>query len=303
MKAVLILGSEGFIGNHLARYFVLNGFTVYGCDLFETSRHGGYNYFKVSRLSPEWEEIFTKQDFGFCINAAGSGSVSYSMTHPLLDFEANTLDTARVLDAIRRFNTSCKYLHISSAAVYGNPEKLPVEEDDRKSPLSPYGWNKLMAELVCREYSVVYGLSTAIIRPFSVFGRGLRKQLLWDICVKLQANDSINLFGTGNESRDFIHISDLTTVVDKVLMHSPFNCDVYNTATGTETSIRRIADIFEQNFPGQKRIFFSGTEKKGDPVNWRSDVSKLSKLGFAPTVRFEDGVIDYINWYRSLNNE
>ena len=72
MKHILILGSEGFIGNHLVNYFLDKGFVVYGCDLFETSRYNGYKYVKVSRLSPEWNDIFSERPYDFCINAAGS---------------------------------------------------------------------------------------------------------------------------------------------------------------------------------------------------------------------------------------
>jgi UDP-glucose 4-epimerase len=303
MKRILILGSEGFIGHHLVRQFHAHQFLVHGCDLFETAQHPGYTYTKVSRLSPEWEEVFTHQQFDYCINAAGSGNVPYSMTHPLSDFESNTLDTIRILDAIRRLNPSCRYLHLSSAAVYGNPEKLPIEEADRKSPMSPYGWNKLMAEQICREYHVIYKLSTAIIRPFSVYGRGLRKQLLWDICRKLQQSDNISLYGTGNESRDFIHVDDLCAVLIKIVDNSPFNCTIYNAAAGEETRISQIAAIFEKNYPGNKRISFSGEEKKGDPVNWRAGIAAIVQLGFTPSVKLDHGIKDYIDWYLTLPHD
>src|SRR4051812_37570699 len=110
---ILILGSEGFIGRHLVQQFVGKQHIVHGCDLFDTPQHGNYPYTKVSRISPEWEEVFGDHLFDFCINAAGSGNVPYSMTHPLSDFESNTLDTMRVLDTIRRVNKTCRYLHIS----------------------------------------------------------------------------------------------------------------------------------------------------------------------------------------------
>src|SRR5260370_35821534 len=114
---LLILGSEGFIGNNLISFFLNKGVRIAGCDLFERPSQHEYAYFKVSRLSPEWDDIFSRK-FDFCINAAGSGNVPYSMEHPLIDFESNTLDTMRILDAIRKNNESCRYLHISSAAVY-----------------------------------------------------------------------------------------------------------------------------------------------------------------------------------------
>src|SRR3982751_6954365 len=92
---VLVLGSEGFIGSCLIRNFLNGQYVVHGCDLFETPRMFDYVYTKVSRLSPEWDEVFNNNQFDACINAAGSGNVPYSMQHPLYDFEANTLDTIR----------------------------------------------------------------------------------------------------------------------------------------------------------------------------------------------------------------
>lgn len=296
---ILIIGSEGFIGNNLVRYFLQAGYAVGGADLFETASQK-YEYFRVSRLSPEWEDVLSAHQFDFCINVAGSANVPYSIIHPFLDFEANVLDTIRILDVIRRRNPKCKYLCISSAAVYGDPQTLPVTEAADKSPLSPYGWHKLMAEQICQEYFQIYGISTAIIRPFSVYGNGLRKQLLWDICTKLKKSDSITLFGTGNESRDFIQIKDFCRLSDCVLRNAVFQSDIFNAASGIETSIRDVARIFEQRYHGKKVISFTKETRSGDPINWHADISKVKSLGFAPSVSLKTGVEEYINWYESL---
>src|SRR5215211_1274307 len=113
MQQILILGSEGFIGSHIVQYFLNKNYKVYGCDLFEAPSLE-YRYFKVSRLSPEWESVLSANKFNYCINAAGSGNVPYSMEHPVIDYEANTLDTIHILDAIRRYAPTSKYIHISS---------------------------------------------------------------------------------------------------------------------------------------------------------------------------------------------
>jgi UDP-glucose 4-epimerase len=299
---ILIIGSEGFIGTHLVKWYRYLGATLVGCDLYEASKQADYVYLKVSRLSPEWEDVFSGQQFDVCINASGSGNVPYSMQHPLVDFEANTLDPIRILDGIRKYNNSCKYLHISSAAVYGNPEKLPIHENDSTHPLSPYGWHKRMSELICAEYCTIYSLRTAIIRPFSVYGEGLQKQLLWDICQRLKNNDSIQLFGTGSESRDFIHCKDLVRLMDTIIQKANFKGEVYNAASGIETSIKSVAQLFEQHYKGNKKISFSGEVRKGDPLNWRADISQISVLGFAPTVSLEEGIVKYIQWFESIKD-
>ncbi|MBV4357840.1 NAD-dependent epimerase/dehydratase family protein [Pinibacter aurantiacus] len=299
---ILVLGSQGFIGSHLVASFIDGGHTVTGCDLIEASV-SKYRYQKMSILSADFDTLFSDGKFDVCVNASGSGNVAYSMSHPIFDFEANTYAVAKVLDTIRKHQPLCKYVHISSAAVYGNPNQLPIKEDDILSPVSAYGYHKVMSEQICKEYSNLYNIPVAIIRPFSVYGKGLRKQLLWDVCTKLAAADGIKLWGTGNESRDFIHINDMVALINIIIEKCNFKCNVYNAATGTETTIREVADIFEKYYNGSKTIGFSGEEKKGDPINWRASVDNAIALGFAPKITMENAVTDYISWYHQLTNE
>lgn len=298
---ILILGSHGFIGSHLVTFFLSKGYLVTGCDLVEDVAVG-FDYHKISILSSDFDTLFGNNDFDICINASGSGNVGYSISHPISDFESNTVCVAKVLDTIRKFRPSCKYIHISSAAVYGNPVKLPIYENDVTAPLSPYGYHKLISEQLCKEYNHLYQLPIVIIRPFSVYGNGLKKQLLWDICNKLKNADEISLYGTGNESRDFIHISDILILIELIISNAPFNCDVYNAASSKETTIKEIALIFEKHYGINKKITFSGKFKVGDPINWRADISSSSALGFINNANIEKNIIDYIKWNCSLND-
>jgi len=298
---IIVIGSQGFIGSHLCAHFVKVGYKVYGADVLETPPNLKYQYIKVSRLSAQWEELLQLTKFNICINAAGSGNVSYSVQYPVIDFEANTLDVMRLLDALRKYGQGCKYLHISSAAVYGNSRELPVSEGSQLEPISPYGFHKLMSEVLCKEYYKLYNINVAVIRPFSIFGNGLHKQLLWDLCNKVKNNNTVTLFGTGNETRDFIHIVDFVSLVDILFDQSDFKCDIYNAASGKEISIKKVATIFETSYGNGTNINFNGEVKQGDPANWRADIAKITALGFKPEVDFERGVIDYIKWFNQLH--
>jgi UDP-glucose 4-epimerase len=296
---ILILGSQGFIGSHLVNYFVEKNYAVIGCDLVEFSTNR-FAYNKVSILSSDFEKLFIENIFTLCINASGIGNVGYSLEHPLSDFESNTAAVAKVLDTIRKYQPTCKYMHISSAAVYGSPQKLPILETDILAPLSPYGFHKLMSEQLCKEYHQLYHLPIAIIRPFSVYGKGLKKQLIWDVCSKLSVSDKITLFGTGKESRDFLNVEDLALLIDIVAQKSPFNCNVYNAASGKETFIEEVVDIFKNYLGNRISINFSGKIKQGDPMNWCADISLIRHFGFETKTDFKDSVINYINWHQSL---
>lgn len=292
---ILVLGSEGFIGNHCVAHFVRNGCDVTGVDLFEQPSQS-YRYVKVSRLSPELDDLFGQFVFDAVVNAAGSGNVPYSMSHPLLDFEANSLDTIRVLDAIRKHQSGSKYVHLSSAAVYGNPRKLPISEVDALNPLSPYGWHKLIAEQVCSEYTSVFGLRTAIVRPFSVYGPGLKKQLFWDVYQKAKQSDTVSLLGTGQESRDYVFISDLIAAIDCVIAQSPMRADAYNVAFGNQITIQNAVTAFLSALGMRKSLFFNDQLRSGDPVNWRADVSKLRSIGFNAQVPLTEGLKEVASW-------
>jgi UDP-glucose 4-epimerase len=278
------------------------GNDVFGIDLLEQPTRK-YHYTKVSRLSPELDEVFENNSFDGIINAAGSGNVPYSMTHPVIDFEANSLDTIRVLEAIRKHQPMCKYIHISSAAVYGNPTTLPVQEEHVTVPLSPYGWHKLIAEQLCKEYSSIYSLNLAVIRPFSVYGIGLKKQLFWDIYHKIENSTStIELHGTGLESRDFIHVHDLIQAIDFILKKGSLRGEVYNLASGVETTIQEVVDIFISTLKHPVSYRFSGKVRAGDPLNWRADITRIRELGFTPSYTLRNGLLEVSGWLQQLNN-
>ncbi|HEY4290087.1 MAG TPA: NAD-dependent epimerase/dehydratase family protein [Puia sp.] len=297
-EKIFIAGSEGFIGRNLVNYFKSEGFEVFGCDLSDFSTDE-YTYFRVSPSMSELEEILRTHNFSYCINSSGSGSVPNSLSDPINDFEANSLTVVRLLDAIRRYRPECRFLQISSAAVYGNPQKLPVSEELPCAPLSPYGYHKWISELICREYTTLYKMRIAIVRPFSTYGPGQRKQILWDICTKIKNEDYVKLFGTGNESRDFIHVHDLAVLMHCIIKSDKFNCDIFNAASGKESKISEIVAIFKEYYK-EGKFKFSGEERLGDPLNWQADISKVSSLGFQPSMSLDKGILEYLKWFEMV---
>jgi dTDP-glucose 4,6-dehydratase/UDP-glucose 4-epimerase len=154
-----------------------------------------------------------------------------------------------------------------------------------------------MSELLCKEYHQIYELSVAIVRPFSVYGPGLKKQLLWDIYQKtLLRNKMLELSGTGNEARDFIYIDDLLLAIDTILKHAPMKAEIYNIASGEMTTIGDIAKLllFKINYTGT--LIFNGKQRVGNPEKWKADITRIKELGFKSDFTLENGINKLANW-------
>jgi dTDP-glucose 4,6-dehydratase/UDP-glucose 4-epimerase len=202
--------------------------------------------------------------------------------------------------AIKEYNIECKLVNFSSAAVYGNPSVLPINESATKSPLSPYGIHKLQSEELLSYYHNFFGVKTCSLRVFSAYGEGLKKQLFWDLYQKYKDKETIILFGTGNESRDFIYINDLMQGLDLVIAKSNFNGEIINLSSGIETTIGEAVKIFYSVLNKNTSYSFNGEKRLGDPLNWRADISKIINLGFVSKTSITEGLKKYINWIKEL---
>ncbi len=297
---ILIVGSKGFIGGHCVDYFSQEHET-WGCDVvldYNTPR-----YISINAVDSDFLEIFQQLKFDACVNCSGAANVPFSLQKPINDFRLNTLNVFKLLEAIRLHNPDCKFITISSAAVYGNPESLPIVEGQKLMPVSPYGFHKMMSEMICEEYSRFWGIKTCCLRLFSAYGPRLKKQLFWDLYHKIVEQDEPTLWGTGRESRDFIYISDIVRIIELSIKCSSFNGQVVNVANGIQTTISEVADIVRVSSGTDKTIRFNGEERKGDPINWEADVSIIRSWGYRPCVDLSEGVNKYIEWIRKYEEE
>ncbi len=293
---ILIIGSKGFIGSHLIEHFSHDQKNeVFGCDVLDDNSQ---NYFKVNKFSPDYNVPFSSHQFDNCIFAGGNGSVPYSLENPDVDYHLNTQTVNSILSCIFRHQPECKFIHMSSAAVYGSPASLPITEQAAIKPISPYGWHKYLSEIICKKYYSLYKIKTISLRVFAVYGERLTKQLFWDIYGKIQKSNDITLFGTGNESRDFINIRDLVNAIDVIINKGDFNGETYNVSSGIETTIKEAAQEFCRIYDNNVNVTFSGQTKEGDPINWRADISRLTSLGFEAKVGLSLGLENYIKWLK-----
>ena len=279
-------------------YFKNQNFSVMGCDV--VTDYVSEDYFQIDATNSDFHMLFEKHEFDACLNCSGAASVPLSLEFPLKDFNLNTLNVFKILEAIRTYQPACKFINLSSAAVYGNPTQLPIVETSVLQPLSPYGIHKLQAEQIVKEFNDFYQIQTCSLRIFSAYGNGLKKQLFWDMYQKFLNADTIELYGTGKESRDFIHVDDIVRAFHLVLDHGKFNGDALNIANGEEYTIDYVSEVFRRHFKGEKSIGFNNHIKQGDPLNWRADITLLKSLGYQQTISLEEGIQRYIHWVNTL---
>ncbi len=301
MANLLVTGIAGFIGRHIACFFSRQGYDIIGIDTVSPldaslSRLSIKNYFQLQLPDAGISEILKHYEIESCIHCAGRASIIGSVMDPAPDFYNGVPTTFEILDALRLHQPKCSFAFLSSAAVYGNPGTLPISEKALVNPISPYGFHKLQCELLCKEFSQVYGLRTTSLRVFSAYGPGLRRQVVWDIVQKALTNPTLRLQGTGNESRDFIHAEDISGAVMAIVKNGLFEGEVYNVATGREVTIAELAEIILTSLGIRKRIEFDGIVPVGVPQNWQADISKLQRLGFSPTILLEQGIKDFVDW-------
>lgn len=288
---LLIIGSEGFIGSNAVNYFTQLGHQVFCADIVIKEQA---NYIAINPEFADFARLFYNQHYDVCINASGAANVQFSFKYAALDYTLNVSNVFHLLEAIRQFNPTCRFINFSSAAVYGNPQVLPITEDAPLNPLSPYGWHKVQSEQVCLEFYTFYKIPTLSLRVFSAYGPGLKKQLFWDLYQKAQTTGSVAIYGTGNESRDFIYIDDLLNVVNLSIESAKFNGSVINVANGSELFIKDVVSVYFKML--KKDYHFTGEAKDGDPINWVANIDIIKRLGYIPKTEMIDGLRNYITW-------
>ena len=293
---ILIIGSKGFIGAHAMSFFG-EANQVFGCDV--VNDYVAENYTQIEATNADYKDLFKNQQFDVCINCSGAANVPDSFIHSYRDFSLNTINVVKILEAIKELQPTCKFINLSSAAVYGNPVQLPIKETTALLPLSPYGFHKKYAEEIVGEYAQFFHLQTCSLRLFSVYGPGLCKQLFWDLHTKIIQSDHIELWGNGNESRDFIYITDVLNAIKKVIQNASFKGERINVSSGIETSISEVVAIFQQIHFKPFNYTFGGQQSQGYPINWRADISVLENMGYQSTITLKQGLTKYIAWLQT----
>ncbi|MSP26559.1 MAG: NAD-dependent epimerase/dehydratase family protein [Myxococcales bacterium] len=300
---VLVTGAGGFLGTHICQYFGSRGHAIaalgrFAADEAVAERYPGLELLLGMTLpDPAFARALDAFRPEVVVHCAASALVADSVKRPYRDFRRSVDVCAYVLHTLHARVPDCAFVLLSSASVYGNPQTLPTSEQAPCTPASPYGYHKWLSELVTEEYRTLFGMRTAVLRIFSAYGERLGRQVVYDLCRKMTGPDSdVRVFGTGHESRDFVHAHDVAQAVLRVVSPAA-DAAVYNVATGVETTIVTLAETLAKLLRCEKPIVFTGEELPGYPINWRADISRLSALGYRPEVTLEDGLAAYCRWF------
>lgn len=313
MTTVIVTGAHGFIGRHLCSALASRGYRVsglgHGIWPASEAERWGVSEWVNGEIGPSNLEILRRQvgspDIVF--HLAGGSSVGAAMQNPREDFHRTVVSTAELLDWIRQNAPFAKLVAVSSAAVYGAGHSGQITEGATLHPYSAYGRHKRMMEEMATAYAADYGLEVVIARLFSVYGPGLRKQLLWDLCAKLDRSpEQITLGGSGNELRDWTHVSDVARALVTMGRIASSRAPIINIGTGTGTSVREIAEKVISDWCTGKvgpKLNFNSEARPGDPFSLIAENTALLTIGFEWNHRLMDGLSNYVRWYRQNGRE
>jgi UDP-glucose 4-epimerase len=297
---VLVTGGCGFIGSYLARRLLELGFEVVVFDNFSRSScvvvEGASVVKGDLRFAPAVERALDGVDVVY--HLAALTDVRESVRRPRLYYRVNVDGTLNLLEGCRRAGVK-RVIYVSSCAVYGEPVRLPIGEDHPTNPLSPYAASKLAAEAYCRSYAFCYGFDVTVFRLFNVYGprqsddyAGVISTFVKRVC---EGKPPI-IYGSGEQSRDFIYVGDVVECLAKAIDLSGF--DVFNLGSGRAVTVNELAELVLR-LSGRsdlKPVHVEG--RRGEIFASVADVSKVERvLGFRARKPLEEGIRELIEAY------
>jgi UDP-glucose 4-epimerase len=290
-KNIVVTGANGLIGRAICEYFELHDF-VFTAVSRSKNNYCYSRYLELDLTIPgSLDNVLDNNTIVF--HCASSTDVRASVEDPYSDLQSNFLLFFQVLESIKRCKSSLVFM--SSGSVYNDKFVLPKNEDSNVCPSSPYSAGKLSAEYYCKVYVELFDLDIKIMRIFSIYGVGIKRFVIFDLISKLASKPSyLKIKGSGEEMRDFIHISDLVNACCFVAEYGKPG-EVYNVASGKSISIINLAILIKDLMNlGDIEIIKDSASFSGDNKALIADISKLEMLGFKNNKTFIGGLSELI---------
>jgi len=304
---VLVTGCAGFIGSHLTEYLLKEGHEVTGIDCFtdyyakelkEKNLSVALQHKNFTFLHNNLSDMTEFPDVDIVFHQAAQAGVRSSWGKDFSIYSRNNIEaTQRLLEWYTNTKVK-KFVYASSSSVYGDVS-LPMHEEMRLQPVSPYGVSKLAAEHLCYLYWKNFQVPTISLRYFTVYGPRQRPDMGINTFVKsIMEENEISIYGDGTQTRDFTYIDDVIRANILAAM-SNVSGEVFNIGGGNRISLNDLISVIEQATGKKAFVRYTATQK-GDVVDTLADNSKArQKLGWEPHVDIRDGISRYVSWIKN----
>jgi UDP-glucose 4-epimerase len=289
----VVTGASGFIGQALVRHLTANDWEVVAVDR-RPFPDAGQTALIIDVAEPDALRGIL-DDRTTVFHMAASADVAASVANPRHDFDNTFRGVFEVLEAAR--HAASRVVFPSTASIFDSSNQLPLPERAFPRPSSPYAAGKLGGEAYCHAYHRCYGLDVRIARLFSVYGTGMRRFAIHDIIRKIQQNRAeLTILGDGTQVRDYLFIDDAVRGL-AMLATEGIAGEEYNLASGEPVQLLDLARTIAE-LMGHPDICIrtTGHSFPGDTPRWYADISKVRRLGFAPTVDLRTGLRRTIEW-------
>lgn len=310
MAKFLITGGAGFIGSHLTESLLKDGHKITVFDDFNDYYDPNIKWSNIRHAKLDVEVIegdirdavlvertFGKGNFDTVVHLAARAGVRPSITNPKLYFTTNIDGTFNLLDACRYHGVN-QFVFASSSSVYGVNRKIPFSEADAlERTISPYAATKLACEQICSNYSELFGIRSACLRFFTVYGPRQRPDLaIAKFTKRILNGDAIPKFGDGSTARDYTYIEDIIQGVRAAIEYKETPFEIFNLGGSATTSLSEMISVLEAEL-GKNAIINQMPEQPGDVPRTYADISKSQKLlGYNPQTSFRAGIKHYVKW-------
>lgn len=298
---VLVTGGLGFIGTNIVEAYLEKGYEVVVVDNVSTgkldNKQPNVTLYQEDINTEKFLEIVEKEAPNVINHHAAQIDVQTSIQAPVTDAHINILGTVNVLEACRKFG--CRLVYASSAAVYGNPKYLGIDEEHPVNPISSYGISKHTPEHYISVYHQLYGVEYTIFRYANIYGprqdpKGEGGVISILVDAFLEGNE-FKVFGDGEQTRDFVYVGDVVSA--NVLATEISTNDIYNIGTGIPVSLNQTIEVFKEALSKEISISYQ-EERKGDIKHsyLLSDKAK-AVLGWNPEVQLKEGIVKTYQYY------
>ena len=314
---ILITGSAGFIGFHLAKKILDSNLKVIGIDNLNPyydvnlkknrikilKKNKDFKFYKLDlNQKQKISNIIKKYKIKYIVHLAAQAGVRYSITNPEAYFKSNLEGFFNILQ-LSKENKIKHLIFASTSSVYGNNKKFPLKENMRTdNPLSFYAATKKSNEVMAYSYANIFKIPSTALRFFTVYGPfGRPDMALFKFAKNIIMNKKIPLFNSGNHTRDFTYIADIVEGIFLLIKKPPkskipYRC--FNIGNGKPAKLKKFLNLIENNLNIKSKVYNMPLQT-GDVKKTHSDISFLKKItNYKPKTRIDDGIKEFIKWYK-----